>query len=191
MTIKIPRKIAFQSFWKSHKISRLAFSIVPDMVGIGCCVFLIGGLVLTTGFISIFSLGAICNRSSLKNPLIVWYHPESESRSLTCLVLNMYVHGWTTLKRNTSVIKMKTRSQECLDEKPKIRSIQTRRPVTNSTAHARMLVCKPIMFDRCLLCLCDSSKACWRYSAFDFLNFLNVYTIKINTFDVRFNNIFY
>ena len=150
-----------------------AFSIFPDMVGIGCCMLCIGESLSTTGFISIFSLGATWIRSRFRNLLKVWYHPESESRSLTCLVLNMYVHGIATLKRNMSVIEMKTRSHECLDEKPKIRSIQTRNPVTNSVAHARMLVCKPIMLDRCLLCLCDSSKACWRYSALDFLNFRN------------------
>ena len=143
------------------------------MVGIGCCALRIGGLLLTTGFISIFSLGATCNRSRFRNPLKVWYHPESESRSLTCLVLNMYVQGIMTLKRNMSVIEITTRSHECLDENPKIRSIQTISPVTNSVAHARMLVCKPIMLARCLLCLCDSSKACWRYSALDLLNFEN------------------
>ena len=133
----------------------------------------IGGLALTTRFISTFSLGATCIRLRLTNPLKVWYHPESESRSLTCLVLNMYVHGITTLKRNRSVMVMKMRSQECPDEKPKIRSMPTRSPVPNSTAHARMLVCKPIMLARCLLCFCDSPKACWRYSEFDFLNFKN------------------
>ena len=137
-------------------------------------VLCIGASLSTTGIISIFSLGATCIRSRLINPLKLWYHPASETRSLTCLVLSMYVQGITTLKRNMSVMVMKTRSQVCLDEKPKARSMQRKSPVANSTAHARMLVCKPMMLARCLLRICDSSYACWRNSELDFLNFENM-----------------
>ena len=141
------------------------------MVWIGWCLLQMSRLALTAGFISISSAGETGLLSSIRYCLKVLHHPLLDSRSLTCLVLIMYVHGWTTLNRKTSVTEMKTRSQELLDDNSIMNSIwiKTNNPIRNSTAHDKMLVCKPIMVALCLLCLVDSSKARSRYSELEFL----------------------